>query len=166
MRGIWKTAILLGLLGPCTHGVQAQDLAESGAMTSRSSIKAELSKRPSLPSASPAKQNPSPHLAAPLGPPLNEVNRENFEDNAGEKAGKLLLRSVPSGALIFVNDLCIGQTPMLMMIAPGKYKIDMLGPRQESGHSTVGIMPKETQTVLITLNQRYPASIALRQAGQ
>jgi hypothetical protein len=93
---------------------------------------------------------------------LDEKNRQDFADNAGEKAGKLLLRSVPSGAEIFINDLFVGRTPQLMVIAPGKYNIDMRGPRQESEHSTVGVMPKETQTVLVRLNQKYPASVPIR----
>jgi hypothetical protein len=83
---------------------------------------------------------------------LDEKNRQDFADNAGEKAGKLLLRSVPSGAEIFINDLFVGRTPQLMVIAPG----------QESEHSTVGVMPKETQTVLVRLNQKYPASVPIR----
>jgi hypothetical protein len=99
---------------------------------------------------------------ARTGPSPEEVNRKGFEDNAGQTAGKLLLRSVPSGADIFVNDLLVGHTPLLMVIAPGKYEIEMRGPRQESGHSTAGVMPKETETVVINLNQRYPAKISTR----
>lgn len=162
MRAICKTVVLLGLLGPGTHGARAQALAESGAMTSHSAIAAQSAKPLSSTTASSAKQSTSPHLAAQTGPPRDEVNRQDFEDNAGEKAGKLLLRSVPSGAEIFINGLFVGRTPLLMVIAPGKYTIDMRGQRQESGHSTIGVMPKETQTVVINLNQRYPASIAIR----
>jgi hypothetical protein len=162
MRAICKTVVLLGLLGVGTHGAHAQAIAESGAMTSHSAIAAQSAKPLSPTTASSAKQNTSPHLAEQTGPPRDEVNRQDFEDNAGEKAGKLLLRSVPSGAEIFINGLLVGRTPMLMVIAPGKYTIEMRGPRQESGHSTIGVMPKETQTVVINLNQRYPASIAIR----
>jgi len=84
-----------------------------------------------------------------------------FEEKAGEDAGKLLLRSTPSGAEIFIDDQRVGRTPLLMIISPGKYKIDMLGLRQESGHVTVGVAPKETQTVLINLNPRYPTKITM-----
>ncbi|MBZ5501967.1 MAG: PEGA domain-containing protein [Acidobacteriia bacterium] len=162
MRGTFQTAVLLGLLGLCAHGAQAQAVAETAVVTSGSSMAANSATTPPLMLASPAKPSPSPHLMTRTGPPREEVNRKDFEENAGEKAGKLLLRSVPSGAEIFVNDLLVGKTPLLMVLAPGKYKIDMRGPRQESGHRTVGVMPKETETVVIDLNQRYPASISIR----
>lgn len=161
MRGICKTLALLGLLGLGAYNVQAQATAEAGMMDSYSGVAAQSAKPPSLIMASSAPPSKSPHLMARTGPPLDEVNRRDFEDNAGEKAAKLLLRSVPSGAEIFINDLLVGRTPLLMVIAPGKYKIEMRGPRQELGHSTVGVMPKETQTVVINLNQRYPTSIAI-----
>jgi hypothetical protein len=47
-----------------------------------------------------------------------------------------------------------------MVVAPGRYKIDLRGPREESGHQTVGVMPKETETVVINLNQRYPGVVS------
>jgi len=162
MRGICETALLLAVLGLGTHSAHAQAIAESAAITSSSAITAQSVKPPSPAMARPAGQVISPHLVAPAGPPPDEMNRKDFEASAGEKAGKLLLRSVPSGAEIFVNDLLVGRTPLLMIIAPGKYKIDMRGPRQESGHRMVGIMPKETNTTLIYLSQRYPASVSIR----
>jgi PEGA domain len=161
MRQIGKTLALLGFLGLGAHSVRAQAMAEAGMLNSNSGVAAQSAKPPSLAMASSAVQTTSPHLMARTGPPPDEVNRRDFEDNAGEKAGKLLLRSVPSGAEIFINDLLVGRTPLLMVIAPGKYKIEIRGTRQELGHSTVGVMPKETQTVVINLNQRYPASIAI-----
>jgi hypothetical protein len=163
VRGVCGAALLLlALIALGTQNAHAQASGESAVMTSNSGITARRVK-PSRPTmASPASQNTSPHLVAPAGPPPDEVNRKNFEDNAGAKAGKLLFRSVPSGAEIFINDLLVGRTPLLMLIAPGKYKIDMRGPRQEMGHRMVGIMPKEIQTVLINLSQRYPVSVTIR----
>jgi PEGA domain len=161
MRGVY-VGVLLGLLGLGAHSGQAQTVAESAATTSNSATAAQSPNPPSLKMASPAKESTSPHLTARTGPPRDQLNRKDFEDNAGVGAGKLLLRSVPSGAEIFINDLVVGRTPLLMIIAPGKYSIDMLGPRQESGHSTVGVTAKETQTVVINLNQRYPRSISIR----
>jgi PEGA domain len=175
MRRIYNVAILLCLVGLAARGARGQDTSEAAAATSNSSVAAQAVKVPAvtIPNAgsqgsspvalaSPASPTSSPHLLARTGPPADEVNRKDFEDNAGDKAGKLFLRSVPSGAEIFVNDLLVGRTPLLMVVAPGKYKIDMRGPRQESGHSTAGVMPKETETVVINLNQRYPASISVR----
>jgi hypothetical protein len=191
MGRICKAAALVGvgLLGLGVHSAQAQDIAESAAMNSHSSIAAHSAKAasakipsstkqapstsnssiathspkaPFITTVSPANQSPSSFLVARSGPPLDAVNRKDFEDNAGKEAGKLLLRSTPSGAEVFINDRLVGRTPLLMLIAPGKYEIDMRGPRQESGHTTVGLMPKETQIVAIRLNQRYPTNISIR----
>jgi hypothetical protein len=162
MRRICKIAVLVALLGLGSYTSRAQDIAESAALTSHSSMAAHSAKVPSRTIATPEKQSPSAHLMARTGPSPEEANRKVFEDSAGERAGKLLLRSVPSGADVFVNDLLVGRTPLLMVIAPGKYEIDMRGPRQESGHSTAGVMPKETETIVINLNQRYPAKISTR----
>jgi hypothetical protein len=162
MLRLCKTAVLLALLGLASHTSRAQDIAEAAALTSHSSMAAHSAKAPSRTIATPEKQSPYAHLMAQTGPSPEEVNRKGFEDKAGETAGKLLLRSVPSGADIFVNNLLVGRTPLLMVIAPGKYEIEMRGPRQESGHSTAGVMPKETETIAINLNQRYPAKISTR----
>lgn len=169
MRGTYRMASMLGLLALAASGAKAQDIAETAIATSHVSAVASGIKLPTpsitLPSptlASPATNGSSPHLVARTGPPPDEVNRKDFEDNAGEKAGKLLLRSVPTGADIFVNDRLVGKTPLLMVVAPGKYKVDMRGPREGYGHGTVGVMPKETQTVVINLNQRYPISVSSR----
>ncbi|MGB7752496.1 MAG: hypothetical protein WCF88_13175, partial [Candidatus Acidiferrales bacterium] len=43
------------------------------------------------------------HLAAPLGPPSDLVNRQALEQHAGKNACKLLLRSSPSPAQVFVD---------------------------------------------------------------
>ena len=162
MLRICKTAVLVTLLALAAYTSRAQDIAETAAVTSHSSTVASIAKVPSHTIAKPEKEIPSPHLTVPTGPSPEEVNRKGFEDRAGETAGKLLLRSVPSGAEVFVNGLPVGRTPLLMVIAPGKYEIDMRGPRQESGHSIAGVMPKGTETIAINLSQRYPAKISTR----
>lgn len=162
MGAIYKALAIVGLLTVCAQNSRAQDLAEAAAAKSNSAIISQSSKAIASTLASPAKQSSSPHLLERTGPSPSEINRRNFEDNAGENASKLLLRSVPSGAEIFVNDLLVGQTPLLMIIAPGKYDVAMRGPRDESGRTTIGVLPKETQNVLINLKQRYPASISTR----
>jgi hypothetical protein len=101
-------------------------------------------------------------LIAPSGPPPDEVNRKKFEENAGKDAGKILFRSDPSGASIFLNHLLVGNTPLLLFLAPGKYEVEMRGARQDSGHRVVAVTPKRTQKIVIDLNQRYPSSVSLR----
>jgi PEGA domain-containing protein len=172
MREIWKDALLLGVLVVGFQTAQAQTAAESAVTASASRMSAQAAKAPTFTLASPAKQNglppssakrtSSPHLLERNGPPPDEVNRREFEENAGDRGGKLLLRSVPSGADIFINDLLVGRTPLMMVIAPGPYKIEMRGTRGDSGHANVGVMPKETRTVEINLKQRYPSSVSMR----
>ena len=162
MRSICKGAMLLVLFGQGAHCAPAQDLAESAGLTSHTTMATRNAKPPSFATASPVNQQTSPHILARTGPPVEETNRKAFQDNAGEKAGKLLLRSVPSGAEIFIDDLLVGRSPLLIVIASGKYTIDMRGPRQESGRSTVGVMPNETQTIVINLNEKYPTSVTIR----
>ncbi len=172
MQEIWKDVLLLGVLVVFVQTAQAQTAANPTATASSSKRSEQAAKAPKFTLASPTKQNApppssakqilSPHLLERVGPPLDVVNRKEFEDNAGDKSGKLFLRSVPSGADIFVNDLLVGRTPQLMVIAPGPYKIEMRGARDDSGHANVGVMPKETRTVEINLNQRYPSSTSLR----
>jgi hypothetical protein len=172
MRETWRIALLLGLLAAGVPRSQSQTVAALVAPITSLRMAAQSSRGPTFslsappkqpsPASSSTKQNVSPHIVAPDGPPPDVVNRKEFEDNAGDKAGKLLLRSAPSGADVFVNNLLVGQTPVLLVIAPGAYKVDMRGGRDESGRATVGVTPKETSTVAIELKPRYPSSISLR----
>jgi PEGA domain len=104
----------------------------------------------------------SAHLVAPVGPPPEEVNRKALEANAGPDAGKLLVRSTPSGAQVFVNDAYVGHSPMLLIVPPGNYRVEMRGGRLETGAKTVGILPKQTQEVALTLKQLYPVQVQMK----
>jgi hypothetical protein len=161
MYRIDKLAVLAVLLGTCAWASHAQDIAESAATTSNSAVTAQSMKQPTMLMAAPAKDDKSAYMVVPNGPSQQEANRKDLEDNAGPNAGKLLLRSVPNGADIFINDHLVGRTPLLMVVAPGKYAVRMRGTRQDSGTKTVGLMPKETQTVVITLKERYPSSVVI-----
>jgi PEGA domain len=171
-----KAALVLLLIPFAANHVRAQTAAEAAAMTWNSGIEAQMGITSSTSdfsssifapaagqkTAASPKPNPGGSLIVPSGPAPAEVNRKNFEINAGRDAGRVLFRSDPSDAEVFVNHLLVGHTPLLMFLAPGEYGLDMEGPRQETGHRTLGVMPKETQTVLIDLNQRYPATVSLR----
>jgi len=161
LRRAYRVAVLVGLLVLGAHDARAQAMAEAGMATSRSSVAGASALAPPPVMTPPAPPVKSAHLAARTGAPPDQTNRRDFEGNAGEKAGKLLFRSTPSGAEVFINGLVVGRTPLLMTIAPGKYTVEMRGARQESGRSVIGLLPNETQTVLIKLNPRYPSSIQL-----
>jgi hypothetical protein len=172
-----KPILLLILVGFAAGYTLAQTTAEAAAISSNSGMSTQMSDfsaraREKLPSlfdhpvrqqtATSPKRDANGPLIAPSGPPPDEVNRKKFEQSAGKDPGRVLFRSVPNGADVFVNHLLVGHTPLLMFLAPGRYEVEMHGARQESGHRTVGVMPKETQSVLIDLNQKYPANVSIR----
>lgn len=177
-----RAALLLTLIGLVSSYAHGQAAAEAGVLSTNSgmsiigsqtnsdlksatedfggSIFDEPSRHSSAGSPQPSSKGGA--LIAPSGPPPDEVNRKKFELLAGKDAGRVLFRSIPNGANIFVNHLIVGRTPLLLFLAPGKYEVDMRAPRQETGTRDVGVMPKETQTVEIDLNQRYPSSVSIR----
>jgi hypothetical protein len=104
----------------------------------------------------------SAHLVANDGPPPEEVNRKALEENAGPDAGKLLLRSTPAGAQVFINGAYVGKAPMLLIVPPGKYKVEMRGGRMETGSQIVGLLANQTQQVAMTLRQLYPSSVSTK----
>jgi hypothetical protein len=104
----------------------------------------------------------STHLVAHDGPPPEEVNRKALEENAGPDAGKLLLRSTPAGAQVFINGAYVGKAPMLLIVPPGKYKVEMRGGRMETGSQIVGLLANQTQQVAMTLRQLYPSSVSMK----
>jgi hypothetical protein len=171
-----KAALLLIGLGFSAGSLSAQGTAGAAATMSNDGVSARSDEsQPSSHSAAGRgqgsastfaapvrlKKGASDPLVAPSGPPADEVNRKKFEANAGKDAGKVLLRSVPSGASIFLNHMLVGNSPLLLFLAPGRYEVDMHGPRQESGHRALLVTAKETQTVVIDLSERYPPSVSL-----
>ena len=105
--------------------------------------------------------SPSAHL------PLREVedvaggNRRALEAKAGKNAAKLMLRSQPGGAWVFIDGKGVGKTPLLLILAPGAYRLEMLIPQRESSLKQVDLLPKETREVLLTLAPRYPNHVEL-----
>lgn len=106
-------------------------------------------------------QNNSAKLPAPAGPTIAETNRKALEAGAGKDAAKLLLRSVPSQATIYIDGTEVGDTPLLLMIRPGKHKVEMRGQSEEFGERVIELSPSETEEVALTLTLRYPASISV-----
>jgi PEGA domain len=170
MRGISTTAVLAVLLTSCAWTSHAQEDAQAATSSANSSVAASSIKASALlrirpPKPKTASSEPqvdrqdSAYMIALSGPPAEDVDRKELEENAGPNAGKLFLRSLPVRADVFVNGKIVGQTPLLLVVAPGRYQIAMRGPRQELGNRTVGLLPKETVTVVITLKQLYPSTV-------
>jgi hypothetical protein len=102
----------------------------------------------------------SPHLIATGAPPVEETNRKSLEALAGKDASKILLRATPVEAQIWVNGKIVGKTPLLLVVAPGKYQIEMRGSRGQTGKRTVDLLPRETRELAVKLDQLYPARVA------
>jgi PEGA domain len=110
---------------------------------------------PSSSSSSPS----SPHLIASSGPPPEEANRKILEASAGKDPGKLLLRATPVEAQIWVNGKIVGKTPLLLVLAAGKYEIEMRGSRGQTGKRSVDLLPHETRELAVKLDQLYPGRV-------
>src|SRR5215831_11020799 len=87
----------------------------------------------------------SAHLRSDPAPPSQEENRRDLEAKAGKNAGKLLIRSSSGGAEIWIDGRPVGKTPLLLIIAPGKYDIELRGPRVETARTEVALLPRETR---------------------
>jgi hypothetical protein len=105
-------------------------------------------------------ENPG-NFAESDGASLGKTNRKALEQKAGNDAARLVLNSIPSDAFTYIDGMFIGRTPIALIISPGRYKVEMRGPRQEYGERTVGVLPSESQEVVFPLAVRYPASISL-----
>ena len=70
-----------------------------------------------------------------------------------------MLRATPVEAQIWVNGQIVGKTPLLLVLAPGKYEIEMRGARGQTGKRTVDLLPRETREMAVTLEPLYPARV-------
>jgi hypothetical protein len=119
-----------------------------------------MPKFPAAGAGSSASSSPSsPHLIASAGPPPEETNRKSLEASAGKDAGKLLLRATPVEGQIWVNGKIVGKTPLLLVLAPGKYQIEMRGSRGQTGKRSVDLLPHETRELAVKLDQLYPGRV-------
>jgi hypothetical protein len=146
---------------------RAQSAAESaGASSVAAGTTANQPSQPK-PNGSAAPQNvagdPSKpqHVAAPSGPAPEVLNRQALEQHAGKNACKLLLRSTPNAAQIYVDGAFVGESPLLLIVRPGKYQIEMRGRRLEFGERAVDLLPRETREVALSLTSRYPTRVTV-----
>ena len=158
----WKGSLvrLVIFLVPCS--VHAQATASSEGKASSPGASYTVMGGTSGSTTRPQAQSKSAHIADSGGPPADEVNRKALEQRAGSDRAKMLLRSVPDGAQIFVDGAFVGRTPLLLIAPPGKYKIQMHGPREAFGERTVGLAATETQEIALTLRARYPEHVRAR----
>ena len=159
--------LLLGIL-LCIAPVnsRAQAAAEAaGAVSSAAGMATAVSKLPGAIMPAQVVQSPSSFLALRDGPAVEQANRKSLQQRAGKDAAKLLLRSTPPEAVIFVDGMSVGLTPLLLILPPGQYQVEMRGPRQEFGGGLIDLAPNETREYAPTLTPRYAASITAHPAA-
>ncbi len=147
-----------------TGSAKAQAIAETAGATAVSgATTAAVSKTLTFPaSENKTATGTSPHLQASSGPPPQVVNRRELEAHAGVNASKLLIRSTPPVSQVWINDKFVGSTPMLLILAPGKYRVSFRGPRMESGAQSVDLLPRETRELALSLAIHYPNKFTVR----
>lgn len=125
-----RFAVISAVVVACCGVARGQAAAEYGGAASVSASTAAAEKSIMIPAPSkPVVPKRSQHLVIPTGPPPEVVNRKALEQNAGKDASKLLLRSTPSPAQVWVDGAFVGNTPMLLIVAPGKYEVEARGQR-------------------------------------
>jgi hypothetical protein len=148
----------------CSRPASTQTLAETAGATSVSAgtttaVAKTLNFAGSKNEAAPPA---SPHLQASAGPPPQVLNRRALEEHAGRDASKLLIRSTPPSSQVWINDKFVGNTPMLLVLAPGKYRVSFRGPRMETGQQSVDLLPRETRDLALSLSAHYPTRVTFR----
>jgi hypothetical protein len=155
--------LVLAMFFCLAESAKAQAIAETAGATSVSAATtAAVSKTLTFPaSENKTASATSPHLQASSGPPPQVVNRRALEEHAGRDAGKLLIRSSPPASQVWIDDKFVGSTPMLLVLAPGKYRISFRGPRMESGEQSVDLLPRETRELALSLAAHYPNRVTV-----
>ena len=101
-------------------------------------------------------QTPSAHLPLREAEDVVGGNRRALEAKAGKDAAKVMLRSEPDGAWVMINGKGVGKTPLLLVLAPGVYRVEMNITQREPSQRQIDLLPKEKREVLLTLPARYP----------
>lgn len=159
----WRSGALVGVLVClCATAAAGQALMEYGQATASASVKASaadsVEKGITLPSTGKASALP----ATPEGEAAVAANRQALAAHAGKHAAKLMLRSIPNDAQVRIDGKAVGTTPVLLILAPGVYSVEMEGgARVDSGRQRVGLLPGEAREVVLTLAPRYPAQIRI-----
>ena len=142
--------------------VHSQSTVEAAGTNSQSSAATNTMKSPNVPlvpsSAAPVV---SPHVLVASVPHPEEINRRSLAQNAGTDASKLLVRSTLPESSIWIDGKRVGKVPMLIIVPPGKYLIELVGPHAERTSCVVALLPRETRELTLKLLTRYPARVTM-----
>lgn len=159
-RRTWEAgALFLVLCVAPTYSRGQAGVEAAGAASASAGITSAATKAVSVPLPHPATDSNSPYIPTREGPPADETNRRALEQRAGGDAAKLLLQSVPGDAMIYIDGMFVGRTPLLLIVPPGKYKLEMRGKREEFGECLFELSPNETRQLSLTLAPRYPTNL-------
>ena len=161
----WRAGAQLALL-VClaTSGAAGQAAAEYGAAVATAGARVASVPFPKIQAGTTQDKSSSAHLTARPNPTEDPegVNRKALEAHAGKDAAKMMLRSAPSKASVRIDGKPVGKTPLLLIVPPGVYKVEMEAMSAELGRRQVDLLPKETREVVLTLQPRYPTHVQLR----
>ncbi len=94
------------------------------------------------------------------------ANRKALEDQAGKNPAKLMLRSTPDKSSVRIDGKPVGTTPILLILKPGVYVVEMEGgPREDYARRQVDLLPKEAREITLQLQTRYPSLLRLSWAS-
>ncbi len=165
-RWALRYALLSGaILGALTLPIslRAQAVAEAAGGNSAASAATVGAKPVTIPTLPGKKEAGSfQHVLASSVEPGEEANRKTLEGNSGMNASKLLVRASTSNCQIWVNGRPVGKAPMLLVLAPGKYQIELRGSRSEHAEQTVDLLPRETRELAVKMEKRYPSHYSVR----
>jgi PEGA domain len=142
--------------------VRAQAAAEYGGAVATAGARVAATQPLTTASGTFSQEKPSSvHLIARRAEDPEAANRKALEARAGKDAAKLMLRSQPDKALVRIDGKPVGRTPLLLVLAPGVYKVEMEGLSSELAHQQVQVLPHGSREVLLALEARYPGHVTL-----
>lgn len=101
------------------------------------------------------------HLPSGVSESPAAANRRALEEKAGDDAGSLLLRSAPSHARVWIDGKLVGETPLMLVLAPGTYEVEIRGKRMGVEKSKVELLTDEKREIVLSLASRYPSQLRL-----
>lgn len=158
----WSGGLVILLVSIGANYAVAQAVAEYGNLSALGGVAAIKTQTAAKDSSSPSAQPGATALPVLQGKAGEAVNRQALEAQAGKDAAKLMLRSVPSKAWVRINGKPVGRTPLLLIVAPGVYSVQMEGSaRAEAARQQVDLLPQETREVVLTLQSPYPTHVRM-----
>jgi hypothetical protein len=109
--------------------------------------------------------NNSLFLAKPNGPAPEQLNREWFAKQAGQKGAQLTLDATPPQTSVWIDGKFVGKAPLTLTLPAGKHHLSLLGPRQEHAERDVEIVAGKNDRLLVHLQETYPTAVAIRVFG-